>query len=329
MEHPAFLKIAELAREPDALKTTVSYLADHMGFLMEGERVLICFPKHKPGSIGALFEQAVRHLGAVPVFWEGDLRWKALLRLAFSIRARTVIGPPLITLGLTKLARANGTPLHIHNVVSAGYPCKEWMVSGIMKGLDCKMWGFYSLSTSPVVLGATCPQRSKFHIRDTEYAVEILDAKGKPLPVGETGEIVIYQKQHPEVRLTTGEYGRLENAQCACGCAGPQLSDVHLEKDADQDLLNLGIELLSWSSILDCRLEKGPYGLEMELVTFPGEKLPKLPSCAKQIIRPWDPEKDFPFRQIPGVMKSCFYKEVFAEYRTLQESDQSRQLSGA
>ena len=65
--------------------------------------------------------------------------------------------------------------------------------------------------------------------------------------------------------------------------------------NADPELAKVGKDLMSWTSILDCRLTRGEYGLEMEIVTFPGEKLPKLPSCAKLIVRSWNPQEDIPF----------------------------------
>lgn len=62
----------------------------------------------------------------------------------------------------------------------------------------------------------------------------------------------------------------------------------------DRDLTVLEEHLLSWSSVLDCRLTQGPCGLEMEIITFPGEKMPKIPSCAKLVLRPWEPDRDKP-----------------------------------
>ena len=73
--------------------------------------------------------------------------------------------------------------------------------------------------------------------------------------------------------------------------------------DQDPAVLELAQMIHSWTSVLDCRLSRGEYGLEMEVVTFPGEKLPKLPSCAKRLVRAWDPEKDEPFFYVPGVNK--------------------------
>ena len=63
----------------------------------------------------------------------------------------------------------------------------------------------------------------------------------------------------------------------------------------EDPLLRAGQEIMLWTSVLDCRIQKGESGLEIEIVVFPGEKLPMLPSCAKLSVRPWDPETDVPF----------------------------------
>lgn len=53
--------------------------------------------------------------------------------------------------------------------------------------------------------------------------------------------------------------------------------------------------LLRWSSVLDARLVRGSYGLELEAVVFPGKKLPAFPNCARQRVSQWEPERDIPF----------------------------------
>lgn len=188
-----------------------------MGFLRKNEKVLICFP-NRAGGIGGKIERAVIRHGAVPVSRGEDLRWRTLLRLAFAEKVSTIIGPPLVILGLSKLAHTNGTPLYVRNVVAAGSPCLDWMKEGIIQGLDCNLFiGDESMNEDTLVY-----------------------------------------------------------------CSDPDLDDLRQE-------------LHSWTSILDCRLEKGQYGLEMEIVSFPGRQLPKLPSCAKLVVRPLNPEKDVPF----------------------------------
>jgi len=117
------------------------------------------------------------------------------------------------------------------------------------------------------------------------------------------GEMVLYLKDSPEIAFPTGERARLNTSPCPCGCASPRLMDMNHGSTVDPELARVGRDLMSWTSILDCRLRRGDYGLEMEVVTFPGEKLPKLPAAAKRLVRAWNPEKDEPFFYVPGVNK--------------------------
>jgi len=300
MAHSALERFLAHSREPDCLNETVAYLTVCLGqFLRRGDRVLICFHYHEYGNISWLMEKAVLGCGAVPVLWGTDIRWKHLLRLAFSTRACCVIGPPLVVLGLTKVAKANATPLFVRNVVTAGYVCLDWMVEGISSGFDCKTWGCFNIGLTGAVCGFSCGCSLGVHLRQDRYGVDIVDEDGGVLPEGETGEVVLYCKKDPENRCALGDQGMLERRPCACGRDSLRLMRLEPGRTYDPDLLELGQYLQSWTSVLDCRLRKGPYGLEIELITFPGEKLPKLPTAAKLVVRPWDPEHDEPFWYVP------------------------------
>ncbi len=303
MEYSVYWKLSALAAQPEAQEATVCYLAQHLRFLKKQEKVLICFPEYSEASLGGLMAQAVRCCGAEPVIWQGDLRWKTLLRLAFSSRAGTVIGAPLVIMGLAKISRINGVPLFIRNVVCAGYPCLDWMIDGIIKGLDCRAWGCFDVHMSNIVAGFSCSRSRGVHIREDAYGVDIVDDGGVSLAPGQMGNIVLYPLAQPGLRFFQGDRGRIETAPCPCGSTKWRLMDMEPGKHIDTDLMELGQRLQSWSSVLDCRLRKGNYGLEVELVVFPGEKLPELPTCAKRIIRPWDPERDEPLFYIPTVEK--------------------------
>lgn len=285
-----------MSYEPMELENTAAYIAAHLrSFLREGDTVLLCFPEHSEGNLSWLYEQAVRRCGAVPEIWGPDRRWKTLLQQAFFSHANAIIGPPLIVLGLTKIKKHSGMPLYIRHVVTAGYPCLDWMIDGIVKGFDCSSWGSFGIGTSAVVAGFSCGKSRGVHLREDVYGIEIVDTEGNPLPAGKTGEIVLYSKSRPELRLPMGELAYLEMEPCVCGCTAPRLMDIRPGEKEDPELIELGQYLQSWTSVLDCRLHKGTYGLEMELVVFPGEKLPKLPTAAKQVIRPWDSQQDEPF----------------------------------
>jgi phenylacetate-coenzyme A ligase PaaK-like adenylate-forming protein len=296
--------------EPAQQEETLAYMAAQMErFVKPGDSVLLCFPEHREGELSWLYEQAVIRCGGTAVIWGPDHRWKTLLQQAFYSRAKTIIGLPLIILGLTKLKKYNGVPLYIRNVVTAGYPCLDWMIDGIIDGLDCSSWGSFGLGESGVVAGFSCGKSRGVHLREDVYGIDILDNAGNVLPVGETGEMVLYLKSDPSIRFPLGEQGRLETAACACDRATCRLMDMYPGKTKDDDLTELGQYLHSWTSVLDCSVKKGEYGLELELVVFPGEKLPKLPSAAKQVIRPWNPKHDEPFSYVPAVKNGIFSAE--------------------
>lgn len=295
MAHQGYRKLEALADTPQERIQTIFYVAEHLAkFLKKREYVLICFPKKDYEALGTIFEQAVLQLDAIPVFWGPDYKWKTLLRQAFATRASVIIGPPLVVLGLSKLAKATGTPLYIRNVVTAGYPCVDWMIDGIIRGLDCGTWGCFGPGTGALVSGFSCGQSRGVHIREDVYDIGIVDDSGEPVPDGVQGSIAVASKGDPSARFIHRDHARLERGPCACGRMSPRLMDIRPMNRYPADVLALRQELHSWTSILDCRVEKGQYGLEIELVVFPGEKLPKLPSAAKLVIRHWDPERDAP-----------------------------------
>lgn len=302
MQREIYRKIVEESTKPEAIERSIAYLAEHLGkFLKKQEVVLICFLEHKEGSLGWLMEQAVLRCDAKPVIWGPDHRWKTLFQQAFFSHASAIIGPPLVILGLTKLMKYNNLPLNIRKVITAGYPCLDWMIDGIVKGFDCEVGGCFSLGESGAVAGFACGHSWGIHLRSEDYAVEIVDNDGNPVANGELGEIVLYPVAHPELRYHMGELARMEVARCECGSISPRLLDLEPSTLTNKDLVALGQYLQSWTSILDCCVSKSESGLEIEIVCFPGEKLPKLPTSAKLIVRPWDPQNDEPFWYIPAL----------------------------
>lgn len=275
---------------------TIAYLADHLGrFLRVRERVLICFPEHREGNLSWLMEQAVYRCGADPIVWGPDRTWKTLLRQAFYHKTSAIIGQPLILLGLTKLKKYNGTPLYVRKVITAGYPCPDWVIEGLEKGFDCEVGGCFAVSDSPVVAGFACGQSWGVHIREDAYKVKIVDDAGRTLPNGALGHIILSPTWDPEMEIPIGDRACLIRQPCRCGSTSPRLVNMQAGENADPDLAVLGQELHSWTSILDCQLIKGESGLEIEIIRFPGEQLPKLPTAAKLIIRAWEPSVDVPF----------------------------------
>lgn len=295
MDQPVYRKIAELAETPEAVERSIAYMTENMGrFLKKKEKVLICFPKRENAACHIL-EQTVLNCDCVPVWLGEDLRWMTILKTAFTTKSNCIVGPPLLLLGLSKLAKHFGTPLYARNVLMSGYPTTRWLVNGVRQGLDCMAWGCFDPGVGAVISGFTCQQVDGVHLRGEEYGVEIVDDDGRALPEGELGRVMLYPKADPSLRFLVGDRSRLSTKPCSCGCTSPKLIDIDTEKPDVEEMSDLGEQLHYWSSILDCRMEKTECGLELELVVFQGEKLPKLPTAAKLVVRNFNPETDEPF----------------------------------
>ena len=304
MKNDSYAKLYEMETTPEALAAPREYLAEHLRvFLYKEEPVLICFPDQGPDSFGGIVAEAVLKCGGVPVFWGPDYRWKTLLRQAFDTHAHTVVAHPLIVLGLMKVARETSTPLYIHNVVLGGYPYSRWMLEGVKKGLDCRIWGCYSVRSGPVVIGFTCPQEAGIHIRDDRFEAVVTDQAGKVLPDPNRGRLYFVSRKDPELVYDPEETSVLMHQPCSCGCDAPRIVETVYVGDDNAAKTILEERFLAWSSILDYRVEETESGLKLELVVFPGQALPQVPSTAGLKVRPWDPETDVPFYIQDNFMK--------------------------
>ncbi len=303
MVQPSYVRIAQLAETPEAMDKSISYMQENLRrFLKKNEKVLLLFPKQENASCRIL-EQAVLACECIPIWIGADFRWMTLLKTAFTTRSSCIVGPPLMLLGLSKLAKQMGTPLSVKNVLMAGYPTTAWLVDGVRQGLDCMAWGCFDPGIGAVIAGFTCPEVNGVHIRDEVYGVDIVDENDQPVPDGEPGRVVLYPKAAPDLRFAVGDRARLDLRKCSCGCRTPKLVNIDTVKMGNEELSELGESLHYWTSILDCRIIRSEYGLELELIVFPGEKLPKLPSAAKLVVRPFDPETDEPFAHMNELKK--------------------------
>ena len=295
-----YQSILKLETTPEALEATICYLAEKMKpFLQTLEPVLICFPDEGRASLGGLFKEAVLRCKAMPVFWGPDYRWKELLRIAFDTHANTVIGHPLVVLGLMKLARATATPLYVYDVIVCGDPFSRWMVDDLKRGLDCRVWGCYAVCSGPVIAGFSCLQEAGIHIREDVFVPQVVaEPNGE---VSKWNRFLFASAKNPDILYDPEQVMRIRYQPCSCGCDEPRVVET---KSIRQDVLsknNLDELLLTWSSILDYRVEYGESGIALDLVVFPGEPLPKLPSFAKLVIRPWNPSEDIPF-DLSGIL---------------------------
>lgn len=292
----AYQKLLKLETTPEALEATVCYLSAQIKpFLQTLEPVLICYPDAGPASLGGLFKEAVLRCDAKPIFWGPDCRWRELLRIAFDTHANTVVGHPQVVLGLMKLARATSTPLNIYDVIVCGDPFSHWMVNDLKNGLDCKVWGCYAVKSGPVIAGFSCVQEAGIHIREDVF-LPVVPNQSEDAPfVSGRGKICFRSAKNPEIIFDPMEESLIHYQPCSCGCDAPRVIETSSLQEEKRSRALLEERFLVWSSVLDYHAEKTEFGMALELVVFPGESLPKIPSAAKLRVRPWDPENDIPF----------------------------------
>ena len=296
-------KLLEQETTPEALESTVNYLVRLIKpFLQTLEPVLICFPDEGPASLGGVFKEAVQRCEALPVFWGPRYTWKELLRVAFDTHANTLIGHPLAILGLTKLAMFTGTPLYIYDVIAAGEPFPRWVVNSLKNGLDCKVWGCYAVRSGPVIAGFSCTQEAGIHIREDVFK-PILEIDGNE-PAGMVrGRLRFDSVKSPGEYYDPEQLAYVQHQPCSCGCDSPRIVENLSVNRGSLSRAVLEEKLLSWSSVLDYRAIETESGLNLEVVVFPGELLPRLPTCAKLTVRNWNPEEDVPFYLLEHDMK--------------------------
>ena len=298
-------RLLDLETTPEALDNSRMYLQDHLGaFLQPNEKVLICFPDLGENSVGGLMGRVVRDCGGEPVFWGPDYRWKSLLRLAFDSHALTVFGPPLIVFGLVKLAKATATPLNIHNALIGGYPFASWIIDGIKRGLDCRIWGCYLIDDRPVVAGVTCDKEAGIHVRDSIFEARISSTGGQPMADAQRGYLTMHYRPSPEIVFDSEETAKIWHQPCSCGCDDPRIVDTVYVGGQDAAKMLVEERFLDWSSVLDYRVSKTDEGDLLELVVFPGRVLPKIQSDVTVSARYWNPEVDEPFC-MEKYRKSC------------------------
>lgn len=304
MKEDCYEKLYRIETTPAALDATREFLAERLRvFMYKEEPVLICFPDEGPKSFGGIVGQAVRDCGGVPVFWGPDYRWMELLRQAFNTHAHTIVANPLVVLGLMKVAKVTSTPLYIHNVVLGGYPYARWMLDDVKKGLDCRIWGCYSVRSGPVVVGFTCSQEAGIHVRDDRYTAEVQDESGEALPDPKRGRLVFRSNADPSVVYDPEETSILMHQPCSCGSDAPRIVETIYVGKENPTKNALEERFLGWSSVLDFRATQTESGVDLELVSFPGEPLPPLPSCARLNVRHWDPETEVPFFMLDNFVK--------------------------
>ncbi len=166
----------------------------------------------------------------LPAFEMSDSRVEAFIARIREMRPKMVFGYPSAISHIAGYAEKKGIRLddlgvkvvfvtserlydHQREVISRSFACP------VANGYGGRDAGF---------IAHACPSGS-MHITAEDIIVEIVDAAGRVLPYGQSGEIVVTHlatRDYPFVRYRTGDVGVLSDHACPCGRGLPVLSEI-------------------------------------------------------------------------------------------------------
>ena len=199
------------------LDHTVGFFAAGIGeMLRPGEGCLIAFPFSGPFGLGDLIAKAVEGLGGIPIPAGSWRSWGGLSDLVRAARPAAYIGFPVT---LLSLARIYGERFPIGKALVSGDACPPGVMDALETQLGSRLFPHYGSRECGLGGAVTCPAFEGMHLRENHILAEIVDEKGKVLPTGAYGELVITTmglEAMPLIRYRTGDFTRFL-PPCPCG----------------------------------------------------------------------------------------------------------------
>jgi len=145
-------------------------------------------------------------------------------------RPRMLFGYPSALSLIAKHARAKGIAMNDLGIKVA-FVTSERLYddqrSIIEETFACPVANGYG-SRDAGFIAHQCPAGS-MHLTAEDIIVEIVDAQGQPVPVGQAGEIVVTHmatRDFPFIRYRTGDVAVMDDKPCACGRGLPVLKEI-------------------------------------------------------------------------------------------------------
>lgn len=220
------------------LQCTVDFFGEGMKLMMgPKDRLMICMPCERPGSVGRLLQEGVEtHIGArvfpMGLPEEGD-SFSRVLDCLHAEEITVLAGLPEHIYHLMQCTAG----LHVDTVLLSGNYVSPDAAAGLHDVWGCRVFEHYGLTETGYGCAVSCCPGAGYHIRESDVYVEIIDPlDGTVLPDGCWGEVAVTtlgRKAMPLIRYRTGDISRILPRACACGSVLRRLDrvrDRHMKK---------------------------------------------------------------------------------------------------
>jgi phenylacetate-CoA ligase len=185
---------------------------------------------------GLAYHEGIQRVGgtAIRVGVQPAQRHLDLLR---TLRPDVLVSVPSMMASLARSARETGVDLR------AIGPRKALLIGDSIRGADlasnalgrliedawgCELFSTYGMTESGGAFHE-CPAHRGLHCHPDILLAEVVDDQGKPLPPGETGELLITTLQTeamPLIRYRTGDITFIVPGDCPCGRGGMRIGPI-------------------------------------------------------------------------------------------------------
>lgn len=189
-----------------------------------------------------------------------------ILRL---LKPTVIVGVPSFLRKLGAYVRAQKIPVRVERLVCIGEPLRDRDLRPLPVAAEIeRLWrarAYSTYSSSEIVTTfCECSRQQGGHLLPDLGIVEIVDGRGRRVPAGETGEVVVTPlgiTGMPLVRFRTGDVSFLREEPCACGRRSPRLGPILGRKQQMLKIKGTTVYPLAVFAALDSRPEISDYYL--------------------------------------------------------------------